>query len=381
MSDEDVRRLRGQKMAMIFQDPLSSLHPFYTDRQAARRGRPRPPGRLEGRRRASRPSTMLDRVGIPNPDRRVDDYPHQLSGGMRQRVDDRHGAAQRPVAAHRRRAHHGARRHRAGADPASCSSDLQARVQHRDHHHHPRPRRRRRRRRRGRRDVRRSPRRARARSTTSSTARRCRTRSGCSASMPRLDRVPHGAGSTRSPGYPPSLINLPKGCVFRPRCTYHERGPGRPVRHRAPRAARDRDPATRVRCHMPAEERRGHRRRDASARVDEPAGAAAMTRRRRPGRPDPAGHRPQAALPDHLGRRSSRRSVGAVRPSTASTSTSRPARPSGSSARAAAASRPPARTMLRLLEPDGGHDRARRPATSRSLSRKEMRAAPPRGRR
>ena len=80
-----IRNLRGNKMAMIFQDPLSSLHPYYrvgdqiveayrihndVSKQAARR----------------HAIDLLGRVGIPQPEIRVDDYPHQFSGGMRQRV-------------------------------------------------------------------------------------------------------------------------------------------------------------------------------------------------------------------------------------------------------------------------------------------------------
>ncbi len=85
MSDSGVRKLRGRKMAMIFQDPMSSLHPFYrvgaqlTEAMRIHRKLSRSQARTEA-------IEMLHRVGIPAPKRRVDDYPHQLSGGMRQRV-------------------------------------------------------------------------------------------------------------------------------------------------------------------------------------------------------------------------------------------------------------------------------------------------------
>src|SRR5437763_5381701 len=85
MSDSELRAVRGAKIAAIFQDPLSSLHPLYrvgwqivelirahenVSRAVARR----------------RTVDLLRLVGIPRAETRIDDYPHQFSGGMRQRA-------------------------------------------------------------------------------------------------------------------------------------------------------------------------------------------------------------------------------------------------------------------------------------------------------
>jgi peptide/nickel transport system ATP-binding protein len=80
-----VRQLRGAKMAMIFQDPLSSLHPYYTvGFQIAEAYLVH--NKVSKKAAKAHAIDMLGRVGIPNPQTRVDDYPHQFSGGMRQRA-------------------------------------------------------------------------------------------------------------------------------------------------------------------------------------------------------------------------------------------------------------------------------------------------------
>jgi len=85
LSDKEMQERRGKDVAMIFQDPLSALHPYYTiGDQVAEAYRVH--NKVSRKAARDRAIEMLDRVGIPNPQLRVDDYPHQFSGGMRQRA-------------------------------------------------------------------------------------------------------------------------------------------------------------------------------------------------------------------------------------------------------------------------------------------------------
>jgi peptide/nickel transport system ATP-binding protein len=85
LSDEQMRLRRGRDVSMIFQDPLSAMHPYYTvGNQIAEAYTVH--NDVSKKAAKARAVEMLDRVGIPQPDRRVDDYPHQFSGGMRQRA-------------------------------------------------------------------------------------------------------------------------------------------------------------------------------------------------------------------------------------------------------------------------------------------------------
>jgi len=85
LSDIEMQQVRGGDLAMIFQEPMTSLNPIYRvgdqigESLRVHRGMTKADARLEALR-------LLEKVGIPDPSKRVDDYPHQMSGGMKQRV-------------------------------------------------------------------------------------------------------------------------------------------------------------------------------------------------------------------------------------------------------------------------------------------------------
>jgi peptide/nickel transport system ATP-binding protein len=219
---EQVRSLRGKRMAMIFQDPLSSLHPFYSiGKQLVEAINVHQDVSKSDALKQAR--DMLDRVGIPNPDRRLKDYPHNLSGGMRQRVMIAMALLNSPELLI--------------ADEPTTALDVTVQAQIIDLLQ----------------DLQKEFGTAiilithdlgvvadMADDVVVMYGGRVVERGGIDdiyyrpempytwgllGSVPRMDAGP----STRLmpiPGQPPSLIRLPKGCVFRPRCAYHELVPG-----------------------------------------------------------------------------------------------------------------------------------------------------------
>ena len=95
LPDRELRRIRGKEISVVFQEPMTSLNPAFTVGKQIREVLQRHQG-LSKRDAQQKAIELLDLVRIPAPQRRVDEYPHQLSGGMRQRVMIAIGIANSP---------------------------------------------------------------------------------------------------------------------------------------------------------------------------------------------------------------------------------------------------------------------------------------------
>ena len=137
-----ARACAAREIAMIFQEPMTALNPVLTDRPADRREPDGAHARSRPARAARAPSSCWTMVGIPARARRLDDYPHEFSGGMRQRAMIAIALAGAAAAAAGRRADDGARRHHPGPDPEAAAAPAR-RARHERGPGHPRSRRRR----------------------------------------------------------------------------------------------------------------------------------------------------------------------------------------------------------------------------------------------
>jgi peptide/nickel transport system ATP-binding protein len=250
-SEEQVRRLRGQEMAMIFQDPLSAMHPFYTvGSQIAEAYLVH--HRVGAKAAKARAIEMLEKVGIPDPTKRYGQYPHEFSGGMRQRAmiamalvcDPKLLIADEPTTAldvtvqaqileliKELRTELGSAviliTHDLGVVAETCDQVVvmyggqcveQGSVD--DLFYRP----------------------------------EMPYTWGLLSSMPRMDR-PRQERLEPIQGQPPSLINVPTGCVFNPRCTYKDRVDGDRCVTEHPDLLPTIEPHHLARCHLPSAER------------------------------------------------------------------------------------------------------------------------------
>ena len=246
-ADKDTMRgLRGNDVSMIFQDPLTALHPFYTiGKQISEAVRMHNKvSKADARRRAIE---MLDRVGIPQASRRVDDHPHQFSGGMRQRAMIAMALVNNPQLLI--------------ADEPTTALDVTVQAQILDLLQ----------------DLQREYGSAivlithdlgviaevaddvlvmyGGRAVESGPTKSILTLPEMPYTWGLLSSVPDITGDTGArlipiPGTPPSLLNPPEGCAFHPRCPHSEKVPGDLCRTTLPELAQASVPGHLKRCHL-----------------------------------------------------------------------------------------------------------------------------------